>query len=147
VRVAVVTGPVLPPIIPAARPVANPVAGLVGAGRKPPPLPALPPDAAPTARVYAVTAIDRSGRLADRSILRVLGWTPGRRLDIRERGGVVTARAAADGACGVDRRGFLYLPLTVRRWCRLAAGDRLVPLGNPVRHDELLLLEITLIVC
>ena len=48
------------------------------------------------------------------------------RLDIRERGGIVVVRAAADGAHGIDSRGFLHLPLTVRRWCRLSAGGRLL---------------------
>jgi hypothetical protein len=130
--VAVVTGPILPPIIPAAHPAAHPVAGPAGAARRPPPLPVLPPGVAPTATVYVLSAIDRSGRLADRSILRVLGWPPGLRLDIREGGGVIAACAAADGASGVDHRGFLYLPLTVRRWCRLAAGDRLLLAADPV---------------
>ena len=82
------TGLILPPIIPAGRPAARGYAGRAGAVRTPPPLPVLQQGAAPTATVYALTALDRSGRLADRSILRVLNWPPGLRLDIRERGGV-----------------------------------------------------------
>jgi hypothetical protein len=39
--------------------------------------------------VYAVSAVDNSGRIADRSIVRTLGWVPGTRLDIRERAGIV----------------------------------------------------------
>jgi bifunctional DNA-binding transcriptional regulator/antitoxin component of YhaV-PrlF toxin-antitoxin module len=70
--------------------------------------------------------VDKSGRVADRSIVRVLGWRPGTRLDIRERAGVITAYAVSDGVHRIDDRGHLCLPLAVRRWCRLAAGDRVL---------------------
>ncbi|MEV0809453.1 hypothetical protein [Micromonospora sp. NPDC050200] len=43
--------------------------------------------------VYALSAVDKSGRVADRSILRVLGWVPGTRLDIREHAGIIVASA------------------------------------------------------
>ena len=95
--------------------------------RRPPPVPVLAPGRAPvTDTVYAVSAVDKSGRVADRSILRALGWAPGTRLDIRERAGIVVARAARDGVHRIDARGHLHLPLAVRRWCRLAAGDRVL---------------------
>ncbi len=75
--------------------------------------------------MYALSAVDKSGRVADRSIVRVLGW-PGRRLDIREKAASVLVRPAIDGVHRVDDRGHLQLPLTVLRWCRLGAGDRLL---------------------
>jgi hypothetical protein len=127
----VVTAASLPPVIPTGDRAARTVASPAGAGRQPPPLPELRPAAAPTATVYALSAIDRSGRLADRSILRVLDWPAGLRLDICERAGVIAVRAAADGAGWIDARGFLQVPLTVRRWCRLSAGDRLLLAADP----------------
>jgi hypothetical protein len=79
-----------------------------------------------TDTVYALSAVDKSGRVADRSIVRVLGWGPGTRLDIREQAGIIVARPAADGVHCVGARGHLHLPLAVRRWCRLTAGDRVL---------------------
>jgi hypothetical protein len=76
--------------------------------------------------VYAVSAVDKSGRLADRSVIRVLGWVPGTRLTIRECGGTIVVSAGADGVHRISDRGHLHLPLAVRRWCRLAAGDRVL---------------------
>ncbi len=51
---------------------------------------------------------------------------PGLRLDIREQAGIIVAIAAHDGVHRIDDRGHLHLPLAVRRWCRLAAGDRVL---------------------
>ncbi|MGX7673755.1 AbrB/MazE/SpoVT family DNA-binding domain-containing protein [Plantactinospora sp. DSM 117369] len=79
-----------------------------------------------TGTVYALSAVGRSGRVADRSIVQVLGWVPGTRLDVRERAGIIVVRTAADGVHRVDDRGHLFLPGAVRRWCRLTAGDRVL---------------------
>jgi bifunctional DNA-binding transcriptional regulator/antitoxin component of YhaV-PrlF toxin-antitoxin module len=81
--------------------------------------------------VYALSAVDKSGRLADRSIVRVLSWAPGTRLDIREQAGIIVARPAADGVHCIDDRGHLHVPLAVRRWCRLTAGDRVLLAADP----------------
>lgn len=51
---------------------------------------------------------------------------PGTRLDIREQTGIIVATSASDGVYCVDERGHLHLPLAMRRWCRLAAGDRML---------------------
>jgi hypothetical protein len=75
--------------------------------------------------------VDKSGRVADRSIVRTLGWASGTRLDIRERVGIIVATAASDGIHRIDGHGHLHLPLPVRRWCRLAAGDRLLFAADP----------------
>jgi hypothetical protein len=73
-----------------------------------------------------LSAVDKSGRVADRSIVRVLGWLPGTRLDIREQAGIVVVRGACDGVHRIGDRGYLHLPLAVRRWCRLGAGDQVL---------------------
>jgi bifunctional DNA-binding transcriptional regulator/antitoxin component of YhaV-PrlF toxin-antitoxin module len=95
-------------------------------------VPALDFAAAPAGgTAYALSAVDKSGRVADRSVLRALGWAPGTRLDIREQDGAIVARAAADGSCRVDGRGHLRLPLAARRRHRLAAGDRVLLAADP----------------
>ncbi len=78
-----------------------------------------------------MSTVDKSGRVADRSVVRLLGWLPGTRLEIRERAGVVVAEVAGDGVCRIDGRGHLILPLIVRRWCGLTAGDRLLLAADP----------------
>src|SRR5258708_333913 len=100
--------------------------------RRPPPVPvldrgSLPADGgAPATTVYAFSAMDKSGRIADRSPVQALGWQPGTRLHIREQTGVMVATAAADGVHCLDRQGHLHLPIAYRRWCHLRAGDRLL---------------------
>ncbi|GIF69263.1 hypothetical protein Ais01nite_72980 [Asanoa ishikariensis] len=90
-------------------------------------MPVLGPDGTRLAdTVYALTAVDRSGRIGARGILAELGWLPGTRLAVSERAGVITLRVAGEGRSRVDRRGYLILALTVRRWCRLATGDQLL---------------------
>ncbi|GIF45835.1 hypothetical protein DFJ67_5269 [Asanoa ferruginea] len=39
---------------------------------------------------------------------------------------MINVRVAGEGRCRVDSRGYLVFTLSVRRWCRLAAGDRLL---------------------
>jgi hypothetical protein len=123
--VVVVTTSFVPPVIPKVASGGGVSAGLLGRVRRPLPVPALDagsPRATDT--VYALSAVDKSGRVADRSIVRALGWIPGTRLDIREQAGIIVVRAARDGVHCVDDRGHLHLPLAVRRWCHLTAGDR-----------------------
>jgi hypothetical protein len=126
-EVVLVTASLVPAVIPR-----TPVSGAASAGAgglrlRPLPLPLLPPDGRrPADSVYALTAVDKSGRVAARGILAELDWRPGTRLDIREQAGVITVRVAGEGGCRVDSRGYLILSLAVRRWCRLAAGDRLL---------------------
>jgi bifunctional DNA-binding transcriptional regulator/antitoxin component of YhaV-PrlF toxin-antitoxin module len=81
--------------------------------------------------VYVVSAVDKSGRVADRNVVRVMGWAPGTRVSIRERGVTIVVSPAADGVHRIDDRGHLLLPLPVRRWCHLTAGDRLLLAADP----------------
>jgi bifunctional DNA-binding transcriptional regulator/antitoxin component of YhaV-PrlF toxin-antitoxin module len=123
--VVVVTASFLPAVIPPT-PTGTP-SQPAGSRRRPPPLAVLEPDPVPvTDTVYAVSAVDKSGRVADRSIVRALGRAPGTRLDFREQSGIIAMRAAAEGVHRIDDHGHLHLPLPVRRWCRLAAGDRIL---------------------
>ncbi len=102
-----------------------------GARRRPPlPLPVLPAPRAGT-MVYGVAAIDVSGRIADRTIIRTLGWAPGTRLHIRECSGVIVIRLDRQGVFTVTGQGRLHLPVTVRQWCGLTAGDRVLLAASP----------------
>jgi hypothetical protein len=122
-----VTASSVPPLIPKVVASGGASAGPLGRGRRPLPVPALDSRSSRvTDTVYALSAVDKSGRVADRSIVRVLGWVPGTRLDIREQAGIIVACAAADGVHCIGDRGHLHLPLAVRRWCRLTAGDRVL---------------------
>ena len=116
--------PVIPKVIPGG---AGAGRGPLGRARRPLPVPALDSQfTRVTDTVYALSAVDKSGRIADRSIVRALGWMPGTRLDIRERAGIIVACTAPGGVHRIDDRGHLHLPLAVRRWCRLVAGDRVL---------------------
>ncbi|SDZ64773.1 hypothetical protein SAMN05421684_7832 [Asanoa ishikariensis] len=123
---AVVTASLVPAVLPRT-PGSAATAGRHSLRLGPLPLPVLGPDGTRLAdTVYALTAVDRSGRIGARGILAELGWLPGTRLAVSERAGVITLRVAGEGRSRVDRRGYLILALTVRRWCRLATGDQLL---------------------
>ena len=125
--VVVVTAPTVPALIPSAPVAGAPAAVREGLRTAPLPLAALAPEATGRAdRVYALTTVDRSGRVADRGVVAALGWPPGTRLDVRERAGLFALHVPGDGRCRVDGRGYLILALALRRWCRLGAGDRLL---------------------
>jgi hypothetical protein len=126
-----VTASLVPPVIPKLVPGAGPVSGQARP-RRPLPVPALSDERPQASRtVYALSAVDKSGRVADRSIVRTLSWPPGTRLDIRERAGIIVATAARDGVHRIDDHGHLHLPLPVRRWCSLTPGDRLLFAADP----------------
>ena len=102
------------------------------AAREPLPVAPVPePDDGPAPTAYVMSVIDHSGRVADRSIPRSLGWLPGLRLDMRVPDRVIIARPAPDGVCRVDSHGFVIIPLAVRRWCRLTPGTRLLFAADP----------------
>jgi hypothetical protein len=137
--VVVTAGAVIPAVVPppaattrASR--AGQAAGALGQRRAALPLPDLPPTAGSDARpgrVYGLSALDTRGRLADRVVWRALGWTPGTRLQIRTAGGLVVVDADPGGAFAVTRQGHVRIPATIRHWCGLAGGDRLLLAADP----------------
>jgi hypothetical protein len=122
-----VTTSLVPPIIPKVVAGRHGESGPAGRARHPLPVAALP-SASPAAvdTIYALSMVDKSGRVTDRSIVRELGWGPGTRLEIREQRGIIVAFPAAGGVHFISRQAFLKLPLTVRRWCRIATGDKVL---------------------
>src|SRR5262245_25405707 len=59
---------------------------------------------------YTVTAIDVSGRLADRSALVALAWQPGHAVAMSVLQGAVVVVSSRDGLRAVTRQGHLRLP-------------------------------------
>ncbi|PMR61396.1 hypothetical protein C1A38_09520 [Verrucosispora sp. ts21] len=60
-----------------------------------------------------------------------LGWLSGTRVDVRVRGGLVLVTANPHAAFRVTRPGQVRLPATVRHWCGLAAGSRVLLVADP----------------
>lgn len=120
----------------------------LGAGAEkltPPGLPIpVPVDAAFTARGYGVvTPVDRDGRLAARSVVTLMGWSAGQAMDLTtEPGPIVVARTGR--TVRINPRGYLRLPLAVRRTCRIVPGDRVLVVANQ-RHGELLVVPMAVL--
>ncbi|WP_148083395.1 hypothetical protein [Micromonospora sp. Llam0] len=107
------------------------------------PIPVLA-DATFTARGYGVvTPVDRDGRLAARSVVTLMGWSAGQAMDLTtEPGPIVVARTGR--TLRINPRGYLRLPLAVRRRCRIAPGDRVLVVANQ-RHGELLVVPMAVL--
>ena len=98
----------------------------------------LPLAVVPTRRshtfVYGMAAIDIRGRIADRHILRTLGWAPGTRLTIRETNGSLEIHTNRQGAFRITAQGHLRVPATLRHRCDLQPGDRALLVADPDHH-------------
>jgi hypothetical protein len=118
-----VIAPVVPPLLPASGRAAAPC--VVTLVRGPLPLPILIPRRRSTV-VYGLSAVDDRGRVADRVVMRALGWSVGLRLDIRVAAGVLTVFTDSEGLYQVTSQGHLRLPASLRHRCGLNAGDRVL---------------------
>jgi hypothetical protein len=83
--------------------------------------------------VYGLAAVDDRGRVADRVVLRALGWRPGQRLTIAETGGVLTVHIDPAGDFQVTNQGHLRIPAALRHRCGLSAGHRVLLAADPDR--------------
>jgi hypothetical protein len=132
--VLAVIGAVISPVIPPALRSGNHQADEAPAGppplRRPLPLAVLLTRRTATT-VYGLSALDDRGRLADRTVMRALGWSAGLRLDIREAAGLLVIRSHADGELQVTGQGHLRLPALLRHRCGLEAGDRVLLAAFP----------------
>lgn len=81
--------------------------------------------------VCGMVAIDCNGRLSDATVIPSLGWVAGTRLDIRVRGGLVLLTADPHAVFRVTRPGQVRLPATVRHWCGLVPGSRVLLVADP----------------
>jgi len=132
-----VTAAVISPVVP---PLLSRTGGQAAAGdpgvtslvRGPLPLPSLI-SLRTSSLVYGLAAVDDRGRLADRVVMRALGWCAGLRLVIEEAGGVLTVGADPNGDHQVTGQGYLRLPAPLRHRCGLAAGNRVLLAADPDR--------------
>jgi bifunctional DNA-binding transcriptional regulator/antitoxin component of YhaV-PrlF toxin-antitoxin module len=127
---AAVIAPVVPPAGAQGRDWVVGVPGGVPSSRRRLPLPRLIVQRS-TVYVYGLAALDDRGRLADRTIMRALGWSAGLRLDIRGAMGLVVVHARPDGEFRVTGQGHLRLPGLIRRRCGLEPGDRVLLAADP----------------
>jgi len=124
--------PVIPSsAVPAARQRARSAAGRRLPLARPAPVPSLPEDV-----VYGIGRIDASGRIADHSVITVMGWRAGDLLTLTAEAGVVTARRDPGGMVTIPRRGYIAIPTALRLRCGLEPGDRVLVAAVPA--DETL---------
>ena len=116
------TGTLIAPVIPssaAARPARAPAAART--------LPLTVPPARPPALardvVYGLAHVDRSGRVADRTVTGALGWRGGDRLTLTAEAGVVVIRRDPSGLVTLPPRSCVPIPAALRHRCGLLPGD------------------------
>jgi hypothetical protein len=87
-------------------------------------------------RYCATTTIDDKGRLADRTPIKALDWTPGTRVTVAmiAPAGIILARRG--GPTAITTGGHLRLPADIRQGCRIVGGQRLLVVAHP--DDDLL---------
>jgi hypothetical protein len=122
---AAIIAPVVPPALPRDRSRALGVPGGPSLLRRSLPLPSLIPRRT-SATVYGMSALDDRGRLADRAVMRALGWSAGVRLAIGETRGLLVVHADSGGTCQITRQGHLRVPAPLRHRCGLETGDRVL---------------------
>jgi hypothetical protein len=130
---AAVIRPVVPPVLSHSGGTAMGVGGAVSLSRNALPLPSLIAQRTSSA-VYGMAALDDRGRIADRVVLRVLGWSAGLCLVIDEDGGLLVIYPEADGIAQVTGQGHLRVPAPLRHRCGLHSGDRVLLAADPERH-------------
>jgi hypothetical protein len=126
-----VTAPLIAPVIPSsARPS---VRGrrAAGAGRRLPVAAVPAPPAAPQDVLYGLGRIDAAGRVADRAVIRALGWRCGDRLTLTAEAGVMIARRDPAGMVAMTAKPYIAIPAALRRRCGLRPGDRVLLAAVP----------------
>jgi hypothetical protein len=128
-----VTGTLISPVIPSAaaagRPARAPDAARTLPLAVPPALsrpPALPGDV-----VYGLAHVDRSGRVADRTVTGALGWRGGDRLTLTAEAGVVVIRRDPSGLVTLPSRSCVPIPAALRHRCGLLPGDPVLLAARP----------------
>ncbi|MEV7624110.1 hypothetical protein [Actinoplanes sp. NPDC089786] len=112
------------------------------------PVPVLPDKVCRSAPRLVVTTVDRDGRLADRTPVTDVGWSPGDTLELHTRAGPVIVARIGQGRAGtrtsITGRGHLRLPLQLRRHCDLVTGDRVAVAGHR-QAGELIIMAASIV--
>ena len=137
------TGTLIAPVIPspaaaAGRPARPPAAARTLPLAVPPALSR--PPALPGGVVYGLAHVDRSGRVADRTVTGALGWRGGDRLTLTAEAGVVVIRRDSSGLVTLPPRSCVPIPAALRHRCGLLPGDPVLLAARPGRgHPDRLL--------
>lgn len=97
-------------------------------------LPSLPRDGP---LVYGMGRIDASGRISERAIIRMLGWSAGDRLTISVVSRVILMSADPAGLHKFPVKPFVMIPAAARAQCGLRSGDQVLLAAAP-GHGTLL---------
>jgi hypothetical protein len=81
--------------------------------------------------VYGLARVDRSGRVADRTVTGALGWRGGDRLTLTAEAGVVVIRRDPSGLVTLPPRSCVPIPATLRHRCGLLPGDPVLLAARP----------------
>jgi hypothetical protein len=81
--------------------------------------------------VYGLAHVDRSGRVADRTVTGALGWRGGDRLTLTACAGVVTACRDPHGLAVLPPRSCVPIPAALRYRCGLLPGDPVLLAARP----------------
>lgn len=79
---------------------------------------------------YGIAAVDASGRVSERGVLRALGWRTGDRVRAWCSGNAVIVRSCVDGELAVAERGRVPIPSLLRERCAIRPGDRVMLAGS-----------------
>ncbi len=86
----------------------------------------------------AVSTLDYSGKVADRSALRHLGWSYGQHITLVITDGVVKITEKRGGEYVIAAYGYLRLPAEIRTCARINRHDRIVLIA--IRESRALLI-------
>ncbi len=81
--------------------------------------------------VYGMGRMDASGRVAERAIVRALGWSPHDRCTISTTARSMLLRRDPHGCHQPARTSGVVLPLPARRWCGLEPGHQVLLTALP----------------
>ena len=116
------TGTLIAPVIPSST-VVRPARAPAAAQALPLTVPPARPPALPRDVVYGLAHVDRSGRVADRTVTGALGWRGGDRLTLTAEAGVVGIRRDPSGLVTLPPRSCVPIPAALRHRCGLLPGD------------------------
>jgi bifunctional DNA-binding transcriptional regulator/antitoxin component of YhaV-PrlF toxin-antitoxin module len=81
--------------------------------------------------LYGVGPVDASGRVANRDIVRALGWQPGDKLEVIPALGCIVILPSPEGLLCVPVRPCIVIPAAARRVRNIETGDHVLLAAAP----------------